>query len=84
MINLTGLWAGESKSGKKYMKGSLGMAQVFIFKNDKKRSDKSPDYFLCIAEKPRDDGGQQGGGGQNQGKAPEIPSDPVDPNEIPF
>lgn len=51
MLTLCGLFASESKSGTKYMSGSLGFARVMVFKNTKKKGDKSPDYFLCLAPK---------------------------------
>lgn len=47
---VTGLWLNKSKSGKKYLSGSLGIFgwRIAIFKNENKQTDKSPDYNLVI------------------------------------
>lgn len=55
LINVCGLWKNESKSGSTYLSGSLGGVQVLVFPVKEKRSDRSPDYTLCIAEKKRED-----------------------------
>ena len=69
MIQLTGLWLNQSKSGEKYFSGNLGGAKVLIFKNKHKTEEKHPDYQLYIApkQKPQEQGyqdtqqqGQQG------------------------
>ena len=50
MINLTGLWINENDKGQKYMKGSIGRANVLVFKNDKKEpGSNQPAYNLVIA-----------------------------------
>jgi len=51
MIKVTGLWKHEGKGGV-YYSGSLGLAQMLIFANKFKRSEKDPDLTLCIAPKP--------------------------------
>ena len=57
-----GLWLNTSKStGTKYFSGRLDTdshralspdSKIFIFRNDKKRTENSPDYFLFVEEKP--------------------------------
>lgn len=51
MLTLCGLWKHTSKTGKKYMSGTLGGLNILLFKNEKKRTDKSPDYSICVAPK---------------------------------
>lgn len=55
MLTLGGLWVNEDKNGNKFMSGTLGMLRLLIFKNTNKQSDKSPDYWIKVVEKPRDD-----------------------------
>lgn len=50
MITLSGLW--KSKSGTS-LSGTLGGARLVIFKNNKKTSDKQPDFYLAIAEQQK-------------------------------
>lgn len=59
MIELTGLWLNESKSGEKYFSGRLGGGKVLIFKNKHKSEDKHPDYRMYVTEveNPREDSG---------------------------
>ncbi len=59
MVNVCGLWLNESKNGEKYFSGSLGNMNVLIFKVKEKKSEKSPDYTLCIA--PREQKDKQAG-----------------------
>ncbi len=65
---LSGLWLKDGKKGK-FMSGSLnseamdwiqnnGPCKLLIFKNDRKKNDKHPDYYLHAA--PQED---RGGGG---------------------
>jgi uncharacterized protein (DUF736 family) len=57
MINLTGLWKHTSKNGTEYLSGRIGGAKVMIFPVKDKKSDKSPDYTLCLTEfEKREDG----------------------------
>lgn len=52
MIKVTGLWKKEGKNGVFYS-GALGYgAQVLIFANKFKNSEKDPDLNLFIAPKP--------------------------------
>lgn len=51
MIQITGLWKRQSKSGDVYYAGPLGNSNILIFTNKRKKSDKSPDLMLCIGEK---------------------------------
>lgn len=90
MIEITGLWRNTSKSGKEYLKGYFGQAQVFIFFNENKTSERAPDARLMIAPK-KDDRSDQGRGGRSAGTtgatrpnmAPKAASGPSD-DDIPF
>ncbi len=48
------LWLKETKDGKKYMSGVLedlrGNIKIAVFKNDRKESDKHPDYSILLSE----------------------------------
>lgn len=56
LVKIGGLWENTSKKGDVYMKGSLGMANIFLFKNTNKRSEKSPDWFMSVGSKDDDSG----------------------------
>ena len=59
MIKVTGLWKHEGKSGV-YYSGGLGYgAQVLIFANKFKRSEKNPDLNLFIASKVEKEAGDK-------------------------
>lgn len=59
MVRLTGLWKNKSrKTGKDYLGGKLGAAQILIFKNEKKRGEKDPEYIMYAATPQRRDAGQ--------------------------
>jgi hypothetical protein len=61
MIPLGGLWKQESASGKKYLSGSLGFANILIFVNDRKEpGSNQPDYTMFIA--PRKKKQEEGAG----------------------
>lgn len=51
-INIAGFWLAQTKDNKPYFRGSIGSKdnsiKAFIFKNDKKKSEKDPDYRLRI------------------------------------
>ena len=50
MIRVGGLWSNTTRSGGKYLSGSLGNARIVILPNDRKREGKNdPDYTLFIA-----------------------------------
>ena len=92
---VSGLWLKDGKKGK-FMSGQTdepipGGAKLLIFRNEKKTTDKQPDYHLyAVAEEgdgaPR---GQRQGNGQSRGQrqapaiAPTVPP-PPDESEIPF
>jgi hypothetical protein len=48
LITICGLWANEGRNGE-YLSGTLGGARLFVFRNRRKRSDKHPDYVVCMA-----------------------------------
>lgn len=60
MLSVCGLWSNQTKDGREYMSGSIGNVKVLIFRNQNKKGERSPDWNLCLAPKPRD--GEQGGG----------------------
>jgi len=62
LINVCGLWKNESRNGSTYLSGSLGGVQILVFPVKEKRSDKSPDYMLCISEKKREEKQEKSGG----------------------
>ena len=47
LVELGALW---KQDGKTYLKGKLGNANLFIFKNKFKESDKHPDYKVYVAK----------------------------------
>jgi hypothetical protein len=50
MIRLCGLWKNKSEKSGTYLSGRLGNnAKVLVFQNKHKKTDKDPDYVLCIA-----------------------------------
>lgn len=55
MIKVTGLWINDS-NGKKYMSGTMGTLKVLIFKNERKESDKHPDYTMYFAPNEKKEG----------------------------
>lgn len=57
MIRLCGLWTNSTKDGKKFMSGKLSYSsKVLIFKNEKKRDEKDPDYFLYVDQAEQSNG----------------------------
>ena len=58
MIRLTGLWKNTSKAGKDYLKGNLSPAAgLLVMRNEYKKGDNDPDYFVYLAPNgKRDDG----------------------------
>lgn len=58
-IFLGGLWKQESKDGKHYLSGGLGVGgKLLVFPNGYKVKDSDPDYklYLVAKEKKRDTG----------------------------
>lgn len=51
---LGALWFKTSRAGKKYLQGSIdtkqGKIKIIIFKNNTKKQDKHPDYFIFRSE----------------------------------
>ena len=44
-----GLWLQKDKNGKAYMSGSFTYgSKIYVNKNDHKKSDKDPDYFVSF------------------------------------
>ena len=52
-VQLCGLWKKKNEKGLVYMTGSFLGIRVLVFANDKKGSDKAPDYKVVLA--PRED-----------------------------
>ena len=50
MIHVCGLWLGKTRKGENMMSGSMGNIRILIFKVREKRSEKSPDYNLCVVQ----------------------------------
>lgn len=48
------LWLKTSKAGNKYLQGTIdtkqGKIKIIIFKNNTKKQDKHPDYFIFRSE----------------------------------
>lgn len=53
------LWEKQGRRGL-YMTGTIGGQRVVLFKNDRKRSDKQPDWRV-LKSQPRDGASQSGG-----------------------
>lgn len=51
---LGALWLKTSKAGNKYLQGTIdtkqGKIKIIIFKNNKKKEDKHPDYVIFKSE----------------------------------
>lgn len=63
MIPITGLWERDGRNGL-FMTGKLGQATLFVFPNNRKNSDRDPDYQVFLAESK----GQGNRGQYNQGR----------------
>lgn len=50
LIEVCGLWEGETKAGKRYWSGSLGGVKVLVFENDKRGNDKAPSHRIFVAK----------------------------------
>jgi hypothetical protein len=82
---LTGLWKNQSKAGKAYLAGNLGLARIVIFSNDRKEKREDPDYTMWLV--PKDD--TRNGQGKNGKGKPVSPengksSDQDLPEDVPF
>lgn len=52
MEKVGALWKKKTKKkGIDYLRGNCKGIELVIFSNDEKRSDKSPDYLIYLAEK---------------------------------
>ena len=49
MEKIGALWLKESNKGNKYLTGTVNGKRVVVFKNTKKKSDKSPDYQIFLS-----------------------------------
>ena len=49
-LRLCGLWRRKTKDGKEFLAGPLESASVQIFINDKKETEKHPDFFLYVTQ----------------------------------
>ena len=72
MKKICGLWIRETKDGRKYFGGDVLGFPILVFKNDHRKSDRDPEYWLYIAE-PRQQGSQHNGDAPPQQDADEIP-----------
>lgn len=69
MISLGGLWLKTAKNGKRFMVGNIGFdGKIFIFKNESKKSENSPDYFIYLTP----------------GEKQEKPATSSDTDDVPF
>lgn len=56
LVLIGGLWLHKDHEGRHFLSGSLGIAQLFVFKNKfKKEGDKYPDYRIYVARRPKPD-----------------------------
>lgn len=54
IIKITGLWKKRSKKGQEYLTGSFGpFSKVMILKNNDRKTENEPEYFICIAPKAK-------------------------------
>jgi hypothetical protein len=54
-VKLTSLWLKKAKDGTVYIQGPLSnTANIFIYPNKYKRTDKDPDYTMSITTKKMD------------------------------
>ncbi len=67
------LWLKQSQDGRQFLSGVIqdlsGDINIAVFKNDKKETEKQPDYNIVLSEKPKPVVQVEGGPG---------------PDEIPF
>lgn len=73
------LGAKEVQELREFLDQNPDGAEITLFQNRDKRTDKSPDLSLLLAPPYRPDGGGSGGGGDFGGDAP-----PVDDDDVPF
>jgi hypothetical protein len=73
MLRLCGLWKSTSKRGGAYLSGRLGSAKMMLFKNSQKRTDKDPDYFVCLVPWEFQQQGQASGAQNAQRDDDDVP-----------
>ena len=84
MIKESGLWKNTDKNGKPYLKGSRGLASIIVYPNDYKQGENDPDFYLYIAEKPKQQDQQTAQAPQQQGFAAQQPvPSPPPPQQAP-
>jgi hypothetical protein len=66
-VALMGLYEATGRNGK-YLRGKLGRAMIWVFKNERKTKDTDPDWTVYVAADSRE--GQQPGQGQSAGSQP--------------
>jgi uncharacterized protein (DUF736 family) len=49
-IRLTGLWEQTDEQGNKYLSAKVGVNYFTVRKNDFKKSNKEPEYYLYISQ----------------------------------
>lgn len=52
LVQLGALWK-KDKDGNQFLSGSMGSANVFVFKNKWKKNDKDPDYKIFVGRRSR-------------------------------
>lgn len=50
-VKLGALWMRKMEDGTVILSGTLGDAQVRLFKNNNKSNPKAPDYDICVSPK---------------------------------
>lgn len=53
LVQLCSLWAYTDKVGDLMLVGKLGNSKILIFKNKKKKNDKSPDFYICLGNQEK-------------------------------
>jgi hypothetical protein len=80
-VQLTGLWWNETQNGDQYLRGRLGNATIWIFKNNyKEQGDNKPDMIMYLSAAPKKDDDRRDppednrgpGGGKQEGDS-DIP-----------
>lgn len=89
LINLCGLWQKTNRSGDTYFSGRLGYANVVVYPNKWKKTDKHPDYLMKLGASQRPQEAAQGRQAPQQGQdprpAPPMPTEPqFTEDDIPF
>jgi hypothetical protein len=49
-IRVMGLWKRRSKTtGREFLAGKIGLAQILVFENDRKRNESDADFMVYVA-----------------------------------